>query len=222
MSIANSATSTGFKNTFQSLLDVQTTPYEADNILRVNAQGTGITQTNTSSLLPPIVGSGLVSDIATFTGGTNPILTDSGMSIVSSLNTLEIKPQSAANNLKLSSEGRVIVQANNNINLVSATANINNTSESFSVIAYNTIQLGANNQLIIQIGANQVIVTPTAVEINSGAGIGLKISNNNAADVWNFSGSATGGSYTMPTTGGLNGSVLTNDGFGGLSWVGGA
>ena len=64
---------------FIELLDCPRT-YVANNIIQVNSTATGLIETPSSSIIPPIIGTGIVNDIPMFTGGV-PILADSGFQV---------------------------------------------------------------------------------------------------------------------------------------------
>jgi hypothetical protein len=184
--------------------------------------------------------------------GGAPFFTDSGLKIDNSVSgVIKITPSDADNELLIrcpsadlfieSSDKDVDIRAGKNVNIVAEQDNINITSDnsginltcnsgaiqnncqSFAVATQSSITLGANNTLTIQVGTNQIVVSTTSVEINCGAGIALKVRNNNGGSVYDFNSSASDNTtYVMPASNGLNGSVLTNDGTGVLSWVGGA
>ena len=249
MSISNSIFLPGLAHTFQSLIDVNVSPYVADSIIKVNGTATGLEEASASSIVGPAVGTGTTGDIPVFTGSAPPVLADSGVNIDGSKNMTGINSITMSGSGEISSIGglnggatgplditspnSINLNTNNSVsinpsngsiylNANTSTGNIDQYAASMQMISYNTISLNANNGLIIQCGPNQIQITPTDIMINSYSGVGLTISNNNHQDVWKFSGAATGGQYVMPLTNGLNGSVLTNDGFGNLSWVGGA
>ena len=197
---------------FTELDDVDIPSLIPNSLIVVNPSGTDIVSLDSSNIVPPIVGTGTVNDICLFTG-TVPVLKNSGLNV----NTPFVgEIQLSTTNINDS----LTVNANNITLNTPNTANL--TADNAQLILFNNMSIGVNNNLTIQVGPNQILLSPTSVQINCGSGVGMTISNNNAGDVWNFSGSALGGSYTMPLTNGLNGSVLTNDGSGNLSWVGGA
>jgi hypothetical protein len=74
-------TLTGLKHTFKSLQDVDVTSFAPNDILVINNDGSKIIQQTASSLLPPIIGTGITNDIPVFSGSYPPIFVDSGFQV---------------------------------------------------------------------------------------------------------------------------------------------
>lgn len=204
---------------------------------------------NTINGVAPASTTGFNTSDILIKGALTP-LEDSGVQIIGITGSKEIRPTDANDNLLIRSpsgelnleadDNDVNITAGDNVNITSDNDNVNinsasniniecntgtyqNNAFTFNVAAQNNINLNCNNTLTIQVGANQVIVSTTAVEINCGNGMALKVRNNNGGSVWDFNASASDSTtYLMPASNGVNGSVLTNDGTGVLSWVGGA
>lgn len=196
---------------------------------------------NTINGVSPASTAGFTTSDILIKGALTP-LEDSGVQIIGITGSKEIRPTDANDNLLIRSpsgelnfeadDNDVNITAGDNVNITADNSNINiecnsgtfqNNAVTFNVAAQSNINLNCNNTLTIQVGANQVIVSTTAVEINCGNGMALKVRNNNGGSVWDFNASASDSTtYLMPASNGLNGSVLTNDGTGVLSWVGGA
>jgi hypothetical protein len=223
MSLTNPLNAVFGNQKFKELADVDFRSYAglAGDLIVVNNTETGLNATPSSSFIPPVIGTGAINDVPIFTGGV-PIFDDSGLQITNISTNIILEPSDNLNSLNLISQQGVNVNGVFGINLDATAASISSQCDTFGVVSYNAIQLNANNSVTIQCGPNQIVLSPTSLEINCGSGVGLVISNNNSGDQWKFSTSATGGVFNMPSTGGLNGSVLTNDGLGNLSWNGGA
>ena len=193
----------------------------ANDILQVNSLGSAITQNSVSSIVNVAVGSGIAGDLAMFSPSGPPILNDSGLNASVAFGNIILQPSNPSNGMSLNSQQGVNLNTQQSVN-VNAVNNVDLQAQGIQLISYDTISLNANNNVVIQCGPNQINITPSSVQINCGSGVGMSISNNNHLDVWNFSGIATGGSYTMPLTPAVGVCHLSNDGAGNLSWSVGA
>jgi hypothetical protein len=200
---------------------------KANNLIQVDVSETGLTSQPATSLIPPVIGSGNPGDIAVFSG-TVPILNDSNINIDTPfLGNKVIKTSTPTDNLALQSDqGAVSLNAPNGnifLNANTSSGNIDMYAVNMQMISYGNISLSGNGGLTLQAGggAQIKINNDGSIEINAPSGFPITINGNGGADKWIFSGVASGGSYTMPLFGGAPGSVLTNDGSGNLSWVGG-
>ena len=195
----------------------------ADDLVSVNSDGTGLDLVTPSSLINGAVGSGLNGDIATFTGGV-PVLQDSGLNISTTFNTVNIKPASNLNSVRLDSDLGVNIGSSITpstlIDADHATGNISITSASQQMIAFNTITISGNNGVSISgAGGQSMALSNTGIDVTTQPGAGLRLFVNGMTI--QFQPGSTG-NYLWPLTDGLNGAVLTTDGNGVLSWVGGA
>ena len=211
--------STGGPLGFTQLIDTPKSYVTASSgsILQVNPAQDGLMFGPTPALA---VGSGVVNDIAVFSGSV-PILNDSGLNVTSAFGNIIMQPSNPSNGMSLNSQQGVNLNTQQSVN-VNAINNVDLQAQTIQLISTNSISHNANNNVVIQCGPNQINITPSSVQINCGSGVGMSISNNNHLDVWNFSGTATGGSYTMPLTPAVGVCHLSNDGAGNLSWALGA
>jgi hypothetical protein len=184
-------------------VDITSLSAQANKILKVNSLGTSIEAINGADA----VGTGVVGDIAVFSGST-PVLGDSGVAITDFFGSKRIKPTLSTTGLRLESDqSNVFIKSGTGFSSVfldadQTSGNINLTSASQQLIAYNNISLSANGQLTIQAGGGaQILITPTGeISIRSAGAQNLSLQSNGGSSSWVFGGSSfSGGNLLFPT-----------------------
>lgn len=208
---------------FTDLLDCPKTLVSND-IIVVNADGSGLDEVTPSSIIASGVGSGLNGDIATFTGGV-PVLQDSGLNLSTSFNTVNIKPASSLNSVRLDSDASVSVGSLStqsiSVNADQSVGYIGISSASQQMIAYNTISISANNGVTIQAGGGaQIQISNTGdVTVSCASGGKLELLSNGGSGRYIMDASTnTAGNIVFPTVPPVGDCVLKCDSVDGLMY----
>lgn len=189
-------------------------PNQGDIVLANAGTNLSFTYIAPSSIISPVIGSGVVNDIPTFSGSIPPVFVDSGANIVNSSGNITVAPPPGKNIIIGSVTGSAILAAGGNIITVEASQiNIHDLVNGNQIVTNGSgmsTDSGSNPNTMFG-GGNQINVESGGIIINdsnnsnlietSSAGLQVQILNSfgNAGDVLTSDGTQTNWVAPPPT-----------------------